>query len=238
MKTALVTGGSRGIGAQIVRELAQDGARVAFLYHASDDAAQALARETGAMALKADVADRAAVQAAFAQALRALRHIDALVCNAGIAYSGLAQDTPQQVWERLLAVNVSGAFYAVQEALPGMISQGSGRIVLISSMWGQVGASMEVAYSAAKAALLGMGKALAKELGPSGITVNCLCPGVINTDVMRCYDEETKHALRDETPLGRLGTPQDVAAAVRFLLSEDAAFITGQVLGVNGGFVI
>ncbi len=238
MKTALVTGGSRGIGAQIVRELAQDGARVAFLYHASDDAAQALAREAGAMAIKADVADREALRGAFAQALRALRHIDALVCNAGIAYSGLAQDTPQQVWERLLAVNVSGAFYAVQEALPGMISQSSGRIVLISSMWGQVGASMEVAYSAAKAALLGMGKALAKELGPSGITVNCLCPGVIDTGMMRCYDEETKHALRNETPLGRLGTPQDIAAAVRFLLSEDAAFITGQVLGVNGGFVI
>lgn len=238
MKTALVTGGSRGIGAQIVRVLAQDGTRVAFLYHASDAEALSLARETGALALKADVADRAAVHAAFADAVRTLRHIDSLVCNAGIAYSALTQDTPQEMWERLLAVNVSGAFYAVQEALPGMVSQGSGRIVLISSMWGQVGASMEVAYSAAKAALLGMGKALAKEAGPSGIAVNCVCPGVIDTDMMRGYDEAAKQALRDETPLGRLGTPQDVAAAVRFLLSEDAAFITGQVLGVSGGLVI
>ena len=238
MKTALVTGGSRGIGAQIVRVLAQSGTRVAFFYRASEEEALALARETGALALRADVADRAEMRAAFADAVRALKHIDSLVCNAGISYSALLQDTPQQAWERLLAVNVSGAFYAVQETLPGMISRGDGRIVLVSSMWGQVGASMEVAYSASKAALLGMSKALAKEVGPSGITVNCVCPGVIDTDMMKEYGDEAKAALRDETPLGRLGTPQDVAAAVQFLLSKGAAFITGQVLGVNGGFVI
>ena len=172
------------------------------------------------------------------QVVHQFGHLDALICNAGISYTGLLQDMTVSQWDELFAVHVRGAFLATRAFLPGMISRQSGSILYVSSMWGQVGASCEAAYSACKAALIGLGKALAKEAGPSGVRVNCLCPGVIQTDMLREYSQEDLRILADDTPLCRLGTPQDVARAAFFLSSQDASFITGQVLGVNGGFVI
>lgn len=238
MKTALVTGGSRGIGAQIVRELCAEGYRVAFTYLRSQEQALALSRETGALVYRCDARDEQAVQEMATAVLGAFRHVDALICNAGTAWSGLLQDMDTAAWDDLFALHVRGAFLASRAFLPGMISRQSGSILYISSMWGQAGASCEVAYSACKAALIGMAKALAKETGPSGVRVNCLAPGVIETDMLSGYTPPDLKALREETPLGRLGTPKDVARAACFLCGEDAAFITGQVLGVNGGFVV
>lgn len=236
MKTALVTGGSRGIGAAIVRALSAQGWRVAFCYRSSREAAQALSAETGALALCCDVTDSAQVQAMVAQALGQLRHIDLLVNNAGVAWQGLLTDMDDAAWHRVLDTSLSATFYACRAVLPGMVSQQSGCILNISSIWGRVGASCEAAYSAAKAGLIGLTKALAKEVGPSGVRVNCLCPGVIQTDMLACYTPDDLAALADETPLCRLGTPEDVAAAVCWLAADAAAFVTGQVIGVDGGF--
>lgn len=238
MKTAFISGGSRGIGAQIVRTLSQKGWRVAFTYFKSEDAALALARETGALAIRADARDEGQVNAAVEQVLGAFRHVDAYVHNAGTAWTGLLQDMKTEEWDNLFALHVRSAFLHTRALLPGMISNQKGSIVFISSMWGQVGASMEAAYSACKAAQIGLMKALAKEAGPSGIRVNCVAPGVIDTDMMRAYSREDKQALMEETPLGRLGNVQDVAGAVSFLLSDEASFITGHTLSVNGGMVI
>jgi 3-oxoacyl-[acyl-carrier protein] reductase len=236
MQTALITGGSRGIGAAIVRALAEKGWRVAFCYRSSEEAARQLAAETGAIAIRCDVTDSAQVRDMAGTALRQLSHIDLLVNNAGTAWQGLLSDMTDNDWRTVLDTSLSAAFYACRAVIPGMVSQRSGRIINISSIWGRVGASCEAAYSAAKAGLIGLSKALAKELGPSGITVNCLCPGVIRTDMLNCYTEEDLSALADETPLCRLGTPEDVAAAVCWLAEEKAGFITGQVIGVDGGF--
>lgn len=238
MKTAFITGASRGIGARIVRRLCADGWQVAFTYLNSEDAASALARETGAWALKCDERDEQQVLAVSEKVLNTFRHLDAFIHNAGTAWTGLLQDMPSDQWDQLFAVHVKSAFLHAKAFLPSMISARSGNIVLISSMWGQVGASMEVAYSACKAAQIGLMKALAKEVGPSAIRVNCVAPGVINTDMMKGYSDEDRQALREETPLYRLGTPEDIANAVMFLLSEESSFITGQVLPVNGGMVI
>lgn len=238
MQTVLITGGSRGIGAATARAFARAGWRAAFTYLRSEAAARAVQAETGAEALRADMTDREAVQTAVGEAERRLGHLDALVLNAGEALGGLVTDVTAAEWERLVAVNLSAPFYAVQAAIPGMVSRKRGRIVFVSSMWGQVGASCEAAYSAAKAGLLGLSKALAKELGPSGVTVNCVCPGCIQTDMLAGYDAATRQALADETPLCRLGTPEEVAEAIRWLASDEAGFITGQTLGVNGGFVV
>ena len=238
MRTAFITGGSRGVGAAAVRAFTHAGWQTAFTYCQSAEAAATLAAQTGAIALRADLADRAQAQAAVAEAARRLMHLDALVLNAGVAHTGLFTDVTPADWDRLLAVNLSAPFFMAQAAAPGMVSRRSGRIVFVSSMWGQVGASCEAAYSAAKAGLLGLTKALAKELGPSGITVNAVCPGCIQTDMLREYSTATLQALADETPLGRLGTPEDVAAALLFLASDQAAFLTGQAIGVNGGFVV
>ena len=230
----LITGGSRGIGAAAVRLFAARGDRVWFLYEKSYEKARALSFDTGAVGICCDVADEAAVQAAF----RELPPLDGLVCNAGIAHYGLISEITPDAWRRIFAVNVDGIFHCVRAALPGMLQKKDGCIVTVSSMWGQVGASCEVAYSAAKAGVIGFTKALAKEVGPSGITVNCIAPGVVDTEMNAGLSGDTRKELKEETPLGRLGTPLDVAKACIFLSSEDGAFITGQVLGVNGGLVI
>ena len=236
MKTALITGGSRGIGAAIVRELSKQGWQVAFCYRSSDEMARQLATETGALAIRCDVTDSGPVSAMVAQAQQQLRHIDLLVNNAGVAWQGLLTDMTDHDWHTVLDTSLSAAFFTCRAVIPGMVSRRAGRIINISSIWGRVGASCEAAYSAAKAGLIGLSKALAKELGPSGITVNCLCPGVIQTDMLACYTPDDLAALADETPLCRLGTPEEVAAAVCWLASDAAGFITGQVIGVDGGF--
>ena len=195
-----------------------------------------MARETGAAAIRCDVSDPECVREACREAEGTLGHIDALVNNAGIAQQKLLTDVTDEDWRRMLDVNLSGAFYVIRAVLPGMISRKHGSIVNVSSVWGQVGASCEAHYSAAKAGLIGLTRALAKEVGPSGVTVNCVCPGVIQTDMLGGFTSGDLAALAEETPLGRLGTPQEVAAAIVWLCQEDAAFVTGQVLGVGGGF--
>lgn len=240
---ALITGASRGIGAACARRFARSGYSVAILYRSRSDLAEALVQEfisegQDAFCLQADVADRAQAFAAAEEVLRRYRRIDVLVNNAAIAQQKLFTDITEEEWDRMFAVNVKGAFNMTQAALPGMISRRSGSIVNISSMWGQVGASCEVHYSASKAALIGMTQALAKEVGPSGVRVNCIAPGVIETDMNAHLDEETLAALSEETPLMRIGAPDEVARAALYLCSDGASFITGQVLGVNGGFII
>ncbi len=237
-QTVLITGGSRGIGAAMVRLFSARGWRTAFTYLNSGDQALALARETGALALRCDSRSEQDTAAMAEAVLRSFRHVDALICNAGVSWTGLLQDMTAAEWDDLFSVHVRGAFLATRAFLPGMISRKSGSILYVSSMWGQTGASCEAAYSACKAALIGLGKAMAKEVGPSGVRVNCLCPGVIQTDMLREYPAEALEALREETPLLRLGTAQDAAQAAFFLCGQESAFITGQALGVNGGFVI
>ena len=239
MKTVLITGGARGIGAAAVESFAEAGYQVVINYLRSAEQAEALAaRWPGrALAVGADVADRAQVEAMFDAAEKAFGGVDVLVCNAGIAAQKLFTDVTDEEWQRMLAVHLTGAFYCCRRALPYMIRHKWGRILTVSSMWGQVGGSCEVAYSAAKAGLIGLTKALAKEEGPSGITVNCVAPGVIDTDMMASFSAEDKAALAEETPLGVLGTPRQVADALVFLASDGASYITGQVLGVNGGLV-
>ena len=238
MKTAFITGGSRGIGAQIVRRLCSAGWRVAFSYLNSEEKALAIQAETGALAIRCDEGNQQQVLAASETVLKTFRHLDAFIHNAGTAWAGLLQDMPVPAWDALFDVHVKSAFLHTKVFLPAMISRRCGSIVLVSSMWGQTGASMEVGYSACKAAQIGFMKALAKEAGPSGIRVNCVAPGVIETDMMAGYSAADKAALADETPLCHLGTPEDAAAAVHFLLSDEASFITGQVLAVNGGMVV
>jgi len=172
------------------------------------------------------------------QVLAQFGQLDILVCNAGISWSGLLSDMAGEDWRRIFAVNTDGVFHCCQAVLPHFISRKAGKIVTVSSMWGQVGASCEVAYSASKAAVIGFTRALAKELGPSGITVNCVAPGVIDTEMNREYSPEDLAALAEETPLGRIGTPEEVARAIAFLACGDGDFFTGQVLSPNGGLVI
>ena len=228
----LITGGSRGIGAAAVRAFSARGDRVAFFYEKEDEKAAAVAAETGALAVRCDVADEAAVNAAFAQ----LPGTDLLVNNAGIADYALINTITPERWHRLFAVNVDGAFYCIRAALPHMLRQQSGCILNVSSMWGQIGASCEAAYSATKGAILALTKALAQELGPSGIRVNCVSPGVILTDMVANVAPEVLAELAQEAPLGKNGTPEDVALAMVYLAG--AEFVTGQNLPVNGGFVL
>ena len=242
-KIALITGGSRGIGAACVRALTADGYAVVFLANRSVEKAQALKAELRAAGCDVDyrlcdVSDPAQVKAVIADILRTYRRIDALVNCAGIAHIGLFTDMTEDEWDHLFAVNVRSAFSVTKAVLPGMISAQQGTIVNVSSMWGEVGASCEVAYSATKAALIGLTKALAKEVGPSGIRVNCVTPGVIDTDMNAQLTDDDRAALNDETPLGRIGEAAEVARTILFLCSEGASFITGQALGVNGGIVI
>ena len=237
-KTALVTGASRGIGAAVARALAAQGCRVAVNYNHSKEEAEALAAEIGGIAVQADVSDPRQVQEMVDKTLEIFCQLDILVCNAGVAWQGLFQQMDDNAWRRLMGVDLDGVFYSCRAVLPHMIHRKFGRIVNISSMWGQVGGACEAAYSAAKAGVIGLTKALAKEMGPSGITVNCVAPGVIVTDMTKPLGAQALEELAEETPVGRLGTPEDVAGCVSFLCSQAGSYLTGQVLAPNGGIVI
>ena len=230
--TVVITGGSRGIGAQAVRQFAARGDKVYFLYERAHQAAAAVAVETGATPICCDVADGQAVKAAFAE----IPDVDVLVCNAGICHTGLLSQITGAQWDRLFAVNVKGIYHCVNAAMPHFLRKQAGCIITVSSMWGQVGASCEAAYSATKGAVIALTKALAQELGPSGIRVNCIAPGVISTDMCAAVAPEIMEELKAQTPIGRSGEPRDVADAMLYLAG--AGFVTGQVLPVNGGFVL
>lgn len=241
-KTALVTGGAKGIGSAICRALAIDGYKIAINYNSSQTEAVDLKNELSAITeveiFKADVSDSKQVREMFSEIEKVFGGVDVLVNNAGIAGQMLFTDITDEMWQKMINVNLSGAFYCCREALKFMINKKSGRIINIASMWGETGASMEVHYSASKAGLIGLTKALAKEVGLSGVTVNAVSPGVIMTDMMNSFSEADIAVLKDETPLNSLGTAENVADAVSFLASGKADFITGQVISVNGGFVI
>ncbi|MGN1004699.1 MAG: elongation factor P 5-aminopentanone reductase [Oscillospiraceae bacterium] len=238
MKTVLITGASRGIGAACARKFAAEGFRVAINYNHSKELAEALAEELGGIAVQADVADPVQVQKMVDTVLDKFCQLDILVCNAGVSHVGLLSDMTDAEWRRLFAVNVDGVFHCCRAVIPHFVHRKSGRIVTVSSMWGQVGASCEAAYSASKAAVIGLTRALAKELGPSGISANCVAPGVIDTDMNRALSAQDLEALKEETPLERIGTAAQVADAVWFFSGGQSDFITGQVLGVNGGLVL
>jgi len=232
MANVVITGGSRGIGAAAVAWFARRGDRVWFLYEKEHEAAQTVARQTGAEAICCDVADSQAVKAVFAR----IPEVDVLVCNAGICHYGLMSSLSEEDWDRLFAVNVKGIYNCVNGATPAFLRKQAGCVITVSSMWGQVGASCEAAYSATKGAVIALSKALAQELGPSGVRVNCVAPGVIRTDMCANVDPEILEQMAQDAPCGRNGTPEDVAKAIGYL--ADAKFVTGQVLPVNGGYVI
>lgn len=240
-KVAFVTGGSRGIGRAVVRALAAEGYRVGIDYLQAREQALALegelrAQGREALAVQADVADREAITAAIRRVEAAYGPVSLLVNNAGIAQQRQFQDITEDFWARIFAVNVNGAFHASQAVLPHMLQEKAGCIVNISSIWGQRGASCEVAYSCTKAALIGLTRSLAMELAPSGIRVNCVAPGVVHTDMVEVLGAETLRELAEQTPMGRLGTPEDIAGAVVYL--AQAPFVTGQVLTADGGFIL
>lgn len=232
MPTTVITGGSRGIGRAAVELFAERGHRVFFLYEKNHEAAKEVAAQTGATPICCDVADRQAVQQAFA----AVGSVDNLICNAGICHYGLMQSMPEGDWDRIFAVNVKGIYNCVNAAMPSFLEKHEGSVVTVSSMWGRVGSSCEAAYSATKGAVIALTKALAKELGPSGIRVNCVAPGVILTDMCANVDPRILEEMAQETPVGRNGTPRDVALAMEYL--TNAKFVTGNVLNVDGGYVI
>ena len=232
MGNVLITGGSRGIGAAAVELFCQMGHRVFFLYEKNHDAAQSVAQKTGATPICCDVADGDAVRRAFRQ----VGDVDILICNAGICHTALMSQIGEGEWDRLFDVNVKGIYHCVNAAMPGFLRKQQGCIITVSSMWGQVGASCEAAYSATKGAVIALTKALAKELGPSGIRVNCVAPGVILTDMCAGVDAQILDEMKEDTPARRNGMPMDVARAMAYLANEE--FITGHVLSVNGGYVI
>ena len=238
MKTVLITGGSRGIGSELVRHFASAGYSVAFTYKSSVSEAETLSAKTGALAIRADSATESEVKEAVAKTVETYGSVDCLINNAAISSFSLFTDITLEEWNSMAAVNLTGAFLYSKSVIPDMLKRKQGRIINITSMWGLVGASCEVHYSATKAALIGMTKALAKELGPSGITVNAIAPGVINTEMNAKLSDEDKEALVNDTPLMRIGEPSDIAAAALFLAGEGASFITGEVLNVSGGYVI
>ena len=239
-KVAVVTGGSRGIGRAICLALAAQNCDIALIYAGNEDAANKTVSEcvslgARAVSYKCDVSDYEETEKTFKQIKADFSTFDILVNNAGIAQQKLFTDITDEDWYNMINTHLTGAFYMCRAVLPYMIHEKSGRIINIASMWGEVGGSCEVHYSAAKAGLIGLTKALAKEVAPSGITVNCVSPGVIMTNMMSGFDEETLESLREETPVGRLGTPRDVAKAVEFLADDSSSFITGVTLKVNGG---
>lgn len=239
-KVVFVTGGAKGIGSAIVKRFIKDGYKVAFTYNNSEDKAKSLANELGenCKAYKLDITDSNAVNTVIADVENTFGEIFVLVNNSGIAEQALFTDITDEMWHKMIETNLSGAFYCSRAVLKYMINRKCGKIINISSIWGETGGSCEVHYSASKAGFIGMTKALAKEVGLSGITVNCVSPGVILTDMTSHFDEDTMNELKNETPLNKIGTPQDVAGAVSFLASPDADFITGQDLAVNGGMNI
>ena len=232
MKTVVITGGSRGIGAAAVELFAARGDRVYFLYEKEHAAAKAVAEKTGATAICCDVADGQAVRAAFAR----IPDADILICNAGIVHYGLMSMMEESQWDRIFDVNVKGIYHCVNAAMPSFLKKQAGCVITVSSMWGQVGASCEAAYSATKGAVISLTKALAKELGPSGVRVNCVAPGVILTDMCASVEPEILQSMAEENCVGRNGKPEDVAKAFAYL--ADADFVTGQVIPVNGGLVM
>ncbi|MBE6577553.1 MAG: SDR family oxidoreductase [Ruminococcaceae bacterium] len=234
----LITGGSRGIGKAIVELFAKEGHDVVFLYRSSDKAAEELCCATGARAVRCDVSISADTTKAVKATIDMLGGIDVLINNAGISSFGFFDTITDDEWRKMIDTNLSGAFYVTREVAKVMIAQKSGRIINVGSMWGKVGAACEVHYSASKAGLRGMTRALAKELGPCGITVNCIEPGVIDTEMNAHLSDEDVSALCDDTPLGRIGSPEEVAHLAYFLSSDKASFITGQTIGIDGGFAI
>lgn len=237
MKTALVAGGSRGIGKAIVTQLAGEGWRVVFSYHRSRQAAEQLARDTGAYAVIADLRREQDADALAAEAFRQLTHLDALVYCAGVSHYGLTDSMSADEWDSLFAVNLRGAFLVSRRVIGPMVARGSGSLLFISSMWGQHGASCEAAYAASKGGLNAYAASLAQELGPSGVRVNCLAPGAIDTDMLKGFSGEELETLQGRSLLGRLGAPEEIARAAAFLVDGRSAYVTGQVLGVDGGFI-
>ncbi len=240
---AVVTGGSRGIGAAVCRELAAQGWSVAVGGSSHMEEAEAVAagirrRGGNAAAYRADVRDRAALDAMLGDASLRLGPIGALVCCAGVAQQKLFQDITDEDWDKMFDINTKGVYRSIQAALPYLMKRERSRIVTFSSMWGQVGASCESHYAASKGAVIALTQSLAKELGPSGVRVNCVSPGTILTDMTAVLGQETLDALAEETPLERNGSPEDAARAAAFLCSEAADFITGQVVAVNGGYIV
>jgi len=239
METVLITGASRGIGRETAKLFSKNGFNVVINYNKSEkDALELLSEIKNAAAIRADVSNRKEVFEMIEKANSIFGGIDILVNNAAVAGQMLFQDISEEEWDRIFDTNVKGAFNCTQAVLPHMLHKKSGKIINISSIWGITGASCEVHYSASKAALIGFTKALAKELGPSGITVNCVAPGIINTDMNSSIPNEVMDALKEETPLGKIGYPEDIANTIFFLASKKADFITGQVISPNGGFLI
>ena len=241
-KHCLITGGSRGIGASTAYRFAQAGYKVTIFYRSDDESAQYTRQKIqeltyDVLAYKVDVRDLDAVSSAVKEAVDTFGPVDVLISNAGISKIELFTKTSPEEWNRIMDTNVGGLFNLVHTVLPSMISRHSGNIITVSSMWGVVGASCEVCYSTSKAAIIGFTKSLAQEVGPSNIRVNCVAPGVIDTEMNAILDDETRNALCDETPLCRLGTPEEVADTIFYLASDTSSFITGQVIGVNGGYI-
>ena len=241
-KVALVTGGAKGIGAATVKKLCKDGYAVAINYNTSEQRALSLCSFCAsegftAIPVKCDVSVSSDVEKMFSQIEEKLGTVELLVNNAGVSLWGLFDTVTDEEWNNVIGTNLTGTFNCIRRAIPAMLNKKYGRIINISSVWGQEGASCEAVYSASKAGIIGLTKALAKEYAPSGITVNCLCPGVIDTEMMSRFSDEEKAAICEEIPVGRMGTPEEIAHAVSFLADKNSAYITGQILGINGGMI-
>ena len=241
-KTAVITGASRGIGKACALLFAENGYDLLLCYQSREQEAKAVAEEASACGVRAvtfqmNMESIADCRRTISKAMMEFGGIDVLVCNAGISLPVLFTQTTEEEYDRVFSVNTKGVFFLAQAAAKDMIAAGGGAIVAVSSMWGVAGASGEVAYSASKAAVIGLVKALAKELAPSGIRVNCVAPGVTDTEMNACYDEDAMEALAERTPLGRIADPREIAEAILFLASEKASFITGQTLTADGGFI-